>query len=262
MKKTHGILCIIVIVALVIATAIIYQTEFQVPLIETIYEKNSGELSHIGLIYNGQTYYGIDDFTYFIKDIEEMRFEKDRENLFNNYCIPQARNEADKNYFSVLHELIDTDDFPALPKYKSYSKISDDYMILKADSYLNPIFIFKRYEEIGGHVNWIYYLREDFDLSQLPTVENSAVKEIRIVYGDDDIYILGDQEKQAMLNGIKNHSSGEIEVLFSTMLLNETEETIINLEIVYENSPLVQYVGYYNTNSNQFFFSNTEDDTV
>ena len=127
---------------------------------------------------------------------------------------------------------------------------------------MNLIFIFKRYEEMGGHVNWIYYLREDFDLSRLPTVENSVVKEIRIVYGDDDICFLGDQEKQAMLNGIKSHSSSEIEVLFSTMLLNETEETIIDLEIVYENSPFVQHVGYYNANSNQFFFSNTEDESV
>ncbi len=42
---------------------------------------------------------------------------------------------------------------------------------------------------------------------------------------------------------------------WAVLLLKDMSKNIIDLEIAYENSPFVQYVGYYDIDSSQFTFN-------
>ncbi len=233
---------------------------FSVYIMETFYEREDGKALRFGLTLNGKNYYEVDDFFYYVKDkSDEARTY--REHL-ERYRAPMHKGDAYTPYLVELGEVFDYSALPELPKHKDYIKITHDFYILKTDSPENPIVIFKRFDDLSGEVDsWAVYLREDFSVAMLPTPENAKIKEIRILYnGIEDVYVLNEQEKQRLLEALNKHSAEEIKNLFSQEFKIENSETKIELEIEYENSPFIQYVGYYSEYVNRFWWAG--DDSV
>lgn len=249
------VLCLFAVVVLFFGAIEIDCRFFSVYVMETFYEREDGKALRFGLTLNGKNYYEVDDFSYYVKDkSDEARTY--REHL-ERYRVPMDTLDAYTPYLVELGEVFDYSALPELPKHKDYIKITHDFYILKTDSPENPIVIFRGFDDLSGEVDsWAIYLREDFSVSMLPTIVSATIKEIRIFYnGIEDVYVLNEQEKQRLLEALNKYSAEEIGNLFSQEFKIENSETKMELEIEYENSPFIQYVGYYSEYSNQFVFS-------
>lgn len=116
--------------------------------------------------------------------------------------------------------------------------------------------IFKYDEALNGEIAyWTIFLRYDFNLNMLPTIDNATVSEIRVLYGANDSYVLNSQEEATVISAMQQNSKEKIEELFSKSLVKDNINNTIELEIEYENSPFVQSVGLYVVNEHQFVFS-------
>lgn len=257
MKKIY-IISIAIFLVLILDSIITYQNIFIVTPIETIYEKSNEELPHVGLIFNENKYYEIDDFAYF----SNTNFTNSETNLYkealSNYRIPNHKLYNYSLYLNRLNESLDYSNLQKLPRYKKYGKMPSNYLILKKDLPSNPSIILCYYEDLSDEIDsWQIFLRDDFNIDMLPTIENATVREIRIIYDINNVYVLNNKEKTSIISAIRQHSEEKIIDLFLKNFINNNIKNIIELEIEYENSPFIQYVGYYDVNNNYFAWKDT-----